>query len=664
VTKVQPSAGRSSWAEFALVVAAATVLLTTALSIVRVPAGIAGFTLMGIGPALADTDKAWVLLVWLCAAASVAIVLLLDRRARRGAISRVAARALSLASVVAFVLALFLAVWTNPPTTTWAGFGILPVLVGSVIAAALLIFVLSRRLPTRLLTWVSVVGTVVVSIAALVQTPSTFAWNNGYDNQFTVDEILAASTGRMPGFDYIDQYESLLGFPLALARLVVPRLFSAHPEAFGVGWLVILQVATLVIAIIAVMRVAPRRLRWLVPIIVVPVAYLVGAAGLEYYADLPMRFILPTLLLAVFAWIGMRRIGRPIAWWAVAIPGVVGGAAAFNNLDFGVPALLAGLAAVALAPKKFWSMVRAGIVYLLAALTVPAVYLLVGYLSGRTFHASYFLFFVTSFGVDGHLNVDMPFFGLHTSFVFLGVVGLALGVLGLRRRTGRTRVLSQLLVFQSGWLLLSLVYFSGRSLTPTLITGSCFLVGTVLALLLMVGYPYFRLLRRSGYRQWARADWMVVILVVVSLALPIAAIGSFPSPKGSVERIASGVGSSGVPPFMQPDPTKAVAKVPSGVRLMGILGVSGSVWSMKLGVPNANVFLHPDYTAFPTGADTECAFMSARAGDALVTTATELAILRQSSVCRGLLDFAGASRLAKSPSVSTGTVQWMLVPRR
>jgi hypothetical protein len=469
----------------------------------------------------------------------------------------------------------------------------------------------------------------------------------------------------LPGFDYVTQYESLLGFPLALVRAVIPDLFTHHPESFAVAWLVFLQIITIGLGIFAAIRVAPRRIHWLMPVIVVPVAYLVGSAGLQYYADLPMRLFVPTVLLALMVVIGRRRIARSWVWWLPLSLGAVAGAAALNNLDYGISAALAGFIAVTL-PCKRWSLaLRTAALYAVGVIFVPLAYVALGTLTGRTFHPSYALFLVQSFGVGDQGNVDMTPFGLQDGFVLLGLIGVVIGSLGVRRATLKRALLFQAILFQSWWLLFSLVYFSGRSLTPTLVTGSSMQAGVLLALLVTSGFPHFRLLRRSGMSNWRRADWMAMILIVLSLALPLAAWGSFPSIQAAEASLASPVaGAPTTLAYLQPDPTPAVAALPRHTKLMGFVGQSGSVWSLRLGIVNADLFLHPNYIQLNEGTTLECNYLKTLRGDTLLATRFQLGIFAASPVCSHILDFHREKTLIQATPGTQSDSDWMTIRKR
>lgn len=654
---------RSSWATLALAAAFVTIVLTTLvtfLGLLAAPSSVHG------EPVRDTADKVWLVVIALCAVTSMALGLLVDSVRRRRPLGSVAGRAIDALALGGFVAMFALTTWRNPPYEVYpdlfVGFDPAQVMIGLALALFTLSLVLRRQYDNRALLVLSALVVAGLSILPLIQTPATF--ENGYDNSFTLDEILAPSTGRMPGFDYVNLYESLLGYPLALVRLGIPGWFDRSPETFGVLWLVLLQIATIAGAVLVVLQVAPRRVRWLVPLMIVPVAYLVGTEGLPYYADLPMRCALPTVLLASIVVTGMRQVGRPPRWWTPAVIGAVGGATAINNLDFGTAAAISGLIAVVMTAPRWKTAVRRTGLYAAGAVASLVTYVGIGALAGKHYHPGYVFFFVLNFGVRGIGNVDIPLVGLHTAFVFFGLTGVVIGALGARRLRNRNRVLHQAIIFQAMWLLLSLVYFSGRSLTPTLVTGSSFPAAVLFALLFAAGYPHLRQLARAGIGNWVREDWIAATLTVLVLALPLSSWARFPDLERATTRLAH-VGDPAVvaQSYLLPDPTAAVEAVPTGTQLIGILTVTGSVWSERLGVPNANLFPHPMYLEYPAGADLECAFLNGLAGESLLTTSGTLDVLARSAACRGVLDTAHATVILEQASPGAEGVDWVLVSK-
>jgi hypothetical protein len=655
---------RSLWVELALGAAAVTVTLGTILTKVRVPHAIADITLLHIGSFLGDTDKAWILLVWLCGAVAVVLCMVLDRRAGEHPFGPGARRLGACVVGVGIALTLILSVWKNREVQLpgrFDGLGFPAMALGLVLAVVVCALIVRGKLNPRVMLVISLVVMSLLAIAPLFQTANSFV--AGGNNSFTFDELLAPANGRLSGFDFIAQYETLLGLPLAALAGVAPGWFASNPEGFAIGWLIVLQLATILLAVAAVLRVAPRNIRWLIPLTIVAIAYLAGPTGLDYYAVLPMRVILPTVLFATIVLFGWRSLARHPRWWMPGVLGFIGGIAAVNNPDFGAPAALAGLITVLMIARSWRRVIRAGATYIAGAILAPAIYLGLGSLTHGAYHLSYTLFFIQNFALNNFMNVDMPTFGLHDGFVLLGIVGVVIGALGTRRRTGRNAVLHQAMFFQGSLQLLTLVYFSGRSLTETLMTSEAFIAAVLLALLIAAGLPHLRVLYRVGVRSWRFPDWSAVVVIVLSLALPIAALQFFPL--GMVpSTIARAISPpSGTIAYLRPNPAAALKAVPPGTRLMGVVTVAGTVWSMRLHVTNADVFLNPYYIALGDGAQVECQYLATLKGASVLITRADLDALGSSPTCKQVLNF-GTSRVVASRSGSEKhSSDWMLIDR-
>jgi hypothetical protein len=630
------------------------VIVTTVAGAVGVPIEIA--QAVPLGNLVADPDRVWIVAVWAVTAAALVASLWVE-----SASGPLAQRFLVLSAAAGAGLGLVLLAWRNQSYgDLWVGFGPLRSALSVVVAIVGLAVLLRSIRGIRFLAVLTSTVLALVTIVYLLESPETFVVSN--DNGFTFEEMLAPSSGRMPGFDYINQYSTLLGYPLALAAGVARDVFNQSPSWFAVIWLIILQFVTLFVAVATVIRLAPRRIAWLMPAIVIPVAFLVGADGLLYYANLPLRFFLPTVLLAAIGWFGVRHAASSRPWWVPVTIGVLGGACAFNNLDYGVPAFLAG-GVVVIARSLVWrESFRAGLLYLAGSAAIPVVVVLAGALTGRQLHPGYLLFFVRSFGIDGLMNERMPTIGLHAAFVFLGIVGAVVGVLGARATSRKISARHQALLFQSVWMLLSLIYFSGRSLTPTLVNGTAFLASVNVALLLSVGFSHLVLLRRVPFRERSLADWIATVAIVALAAAPVAAWTYFPSVETQTEKYKRALDPrDDALVYLEPDPRPPLALVPGDRSLIGVISVSGSTWQPRTGVRNASLFLHPNYLALPTGAELQCDYLRSLSGEILLTTDNQLAILGRSEICKYDFDFTTTTRVAHDPIFD---VEWVTVARR
>lgn len=669
---VEPAAERSSrgltlsaWVGPALIAALVTVIGSAILLFVGLP-GTRPYDETDASGAVefrSDTDKAWLVAIWIFALIWIALTLVLARR--RARVTRPwTTVTVAILSLLSIVFAIVLGSWHEAPFYgQWSGFGWAQYLAFA--SAAAIILVLSSRLPpssrtgSRIALVLSCVVVFLVGIWPLLQTPYTFSFPS--DNQFTIDELLAPSIGRMPGLDYIAQYENLLGYPLALVALIFPAWFASAPDYFAVSWMVILQVLSLAVAVWSVARAVRPSRRWIVPVTIIPIAFLAGVVGLPYYADLPNRLGLPFALGAVIVAIGVQVMTRGERWWMALVIGLAAGVVVTNNVDFGGPAAVCAIGVVVLTARSFRGVIARGGIAASAALVFPLFYLGIGLLTGRVANIDYQLFFIRTFGTRNYLAIDIVPFGLWALYVFVGIAGIVLGVFGLRRRTGRIRAAHALLLFTSGWMLISLAYFSGRSLLPTLISANTAQLAIVVSLLLIIGLDHLQLLRRRPLRTWPMLDKVAALGVVLTLAVPIGAWTSFPPVDVEQSRLLSAAKTDEINPFLIIDMKPIVAAVPKGTDLKGFIAISNSYWSAHLGVRSVGLFLHPAYLSFPGGPKLQCKYLADLPGTTTLITSEIAGFLSTDKTCQRVLDFEGATILVPAPDVGH---QWLLLSDR
>ena len=155
--------------------------------------------------------------------------------------------------------------------------------------------------------------------------------------------------------------------------------------------------------------------------------------------------------------------------------GLFSGITALNNIDFGVPAAIAVFLAISISSLSSRKFVVTSFAFAVGFIAPTLMYSIFLKLNGTSLDASAFLFYAQIFGIDGFFLVPMEGFGLHvltvSLFVSATVIGLII-LLNSRQSPLSIGYMQGLALFLAGsWSLLTLPYFSGRSLVPTLFGG-------------------------------------------------------------------------------------------------------------------------------------------------------------------------------------------------
>jgi hypothetical protein len=414
--------------------------------------------------------------------------------------------------------------WQIDPVKVWQGIPAIGVVLGLAIAAAVFwIFQAARRTAT-LAAMPLLVVMLVYAIPAWIQLPG--ALRDPYHFQFTADEISAVAAGHFPLSDYIPQYSVLLGFPIAPVLRIVP----SQAAMTTLAWLLFLQLVAVAIAVSLPVLLGGRRMA--VPAILVVLApvlanTLVGTSASTYFGVMPMRVVIPSVVILVGYLVIRHRcppsLRRPARWLAL---GFVCGLASLNNPDYGLPVLVVVLVVLLVAIEGVKGKTISCSLVFVSAGFVFFGYWLIGLIFDRPVSWSYWIVFQQIFGASGFQDVPMAAFGLHIAIVALFVATSVLGFVLVRNASAGPKSFSYrqgvMLCLTGGWSLLTLPYFAGRSLPSTAIGGYAFSVGLVTASLLPLIQLSFRGLRasRSGqdrlYSGIAAAMGLVAIVGTTS----------------------------------------------------------------------------------------------------------------------------------------------------
>lgn len=470
-------------------------------------------------PGLAEpTDRLLVLAWWVWA---IVLALALEfagrgRLARRLDLSDGTRRAVgggvSVAAVAAGITVASVG-WRSDVTGLWLGLPLRGAVVGAVVAAVIAVVLVARGRRVWI-TASAVVATVALPFGLLLWFQLPGAVRDPFHFVFTSDEIAAVAARHVPLGDYIPQYSVLLGYPVG----ALDFLWPGHVTLLVLAWLLLLQVVSVVAAVTLSVQLGGWRM--LVPAAVVVIAPTVAAllgTGLSastYFSVLPMRVVLPVCTI-LGAFLVLRRGVSSRRWWHWTVVGLLVGATALNNPDYGLPAALAVAVTLWLVAGGWAAAWRPLVVLAAATVVVFVAYDAFGRMTGNPIRWSSWLTFQLIFGAQGFSSIPVALFGVHIAVIGLFVTASVIGFVLVRTRpaaswSGRQGIA---LCLVGGWSLLTIPYFAGRSLPPTVIGGYAFSVGLVIACLL----PLLRMSLRS--LRTGRVDGRVGRMISIGLGL-------------------------------------------------------------------------------------------------------------------------------------------------
>lgn len=473
--------------------------------------------------------------------------------------------------------------WSIDSTGLWTGIPMPTLLLGLIIAAGIIGLWRAPK-PIALAATVVIAGVALAYvIPALIQIPSGL--RDPFHYQYASDEIVAVAAGRFPLADYIPQYANLLGFPVA----PILHQFPVRSELIVLGWLILLQVVALAVAV--ALPVLAGGWRHLGPALIVacapPLMTLAWRnSASTYYAGMPMRVVLPSItILATYLALKRRldaTLKRPGRFLGV---GALAGASALNNPDYGVPVLLVVAIVVVLAGGSLRSRAISVSAVAAGAFAVFLGYGAIGAITHHVVNWSNWLAFPRVFGVEGFMAVPIEPFGLHIAVVALFVSTSVLGfVLIVRSRPGGSSFAFRqgiLLALCGGWGLLSLPYFVGRSLVPTLLGGYTYTVGLVVAALLPLVHHSYRAIR-SGLTRGSVAAPIGLGLSIITIASVAASATFIWAPSAYIEVQQAKASGRSQPLRAVLQSVQSVEDAPGNARLKELLDEGHVVQSLEM----------------------------------------------------------------------------------
>lgn len=498
-------------------------------------------------------------------------------------------------------------------------------------------------------------------IPVLIQLPDRLG--DVFHARVAFEDMLAVAAGATPWHDYFPLYGALLGYPIAPFIALAPGSAAAIVTYWTVG----LQAATLAVAISLVTWAGGKRYLGPAAIIVPSLALTGGPPGIgpfTYFQVNPIRTVLPVIAIAIACWaLSGRRRASTLGWRVMA--GAVAGIAALNNPDFGIGLAIVVIGTSALAARD-GRRIRA-LVATVGGVAAPFLaWTAASWIAGVPADWPRYLMFQRLFGPEGYMSIPMTAIGWHVGAVVLFVSTMVTGALLVirtgNRPRGRQARFGVLLTLTGGWSLLTLPYFMGRSLTPTLTGGYALQIGWCIACLVPVSVMAIRWLRgRSGLLP----DVVVFSVASGLTAVAIAGVGLLHTwPAGGWDLEAH-------PPINttgQSLPAK-LAAAPDAVRSATAAGQVAQIIDMPAltqittGLPSASAFSQADQVGTsPILADAQCRVMADLQTGYVVVLAGIVPALEPQGACRDY-DF-DAVVLFGTPETPGAQPPFAAVPRR
>jgi hypothetical protein len=417
-----------------------------------------------------------------------------------------------------------------------------------------------------------------VTLLPAIHTDRSIAATNqavAYHLYFTYDETIAVVDGRSPLGDFAAQYSSLWPYAFAAAMTVVGSsltaftgLLAALTSAMLLGLYDVLRRLTrsaLIALLLFLPLLATFGLRLHGP-------HVDRFSLMNYFGVVPLRYAGPLLL----AWLLARHLdgARPRRLWPLFL---AGGLVAINNLDFGLAAVAATVAALVWTRPRRAASRRAAVEAAAgAAGAVALVTALVLVRTGAAPHPELLVHYAHVFAVDGFSMIPIrPLVGVDL-VVFLTYVA-AVGVATARAlRRDADRLLTGLLVWSGIFGLGAGSYYVGHSISELLmymLPAWAFTV-TLLAVAALRAIAATDRLPRPSH-----------VLCLFGLGLVVCSLAQTPLPWQQLDRIAT---SESAMPFAHPTGEAFVAQHVAPGEPVLILGFLGHRIAANLGIDDVD----------------------------------------------------------------------------
>ena len=313
-----------------------------------------------------------------------------------------------------------------------------------------------------------------------------------YHSRYLFNDLLIASSGKMPYSQITPQYIGILGWPLKLINFL-PGDFVVNSAVLWVSALVFLEI----FLIANLTKQAIRIRHW-------AIAFLIPVAGMFFKVQpnmrawgslaqhmnlIPGRTVLPIVLLSLISALAtdLSRRKKQVFTFAIGLFLVL---TTLNNIEFGAPAAIAVLIILGFLTRLSVVKLKDLITVLAGAITALVLVAAIYQINDSQLTLNSWLTMIRAHGVDGFMNLEMPFFGLWIFFYALLGTSAIIGS-NLLFRTYKKSIPESaemrsavLLTFSGLWGSATLFYFSGRSLVPEIIV---FVIPLTLCIIGLIG---------------------------------------------------------------------------------------------------------------------------------------------------------------------------------
>lgn len=446
----------------------------------------------------------------------------------------------------------------------WAGLGKSVAVVSLGLAIIVLYFqpkieqsIVSNK---KIVTLVSALCLVVLVAAYL---PSISQFSGGITDLFAsstvFNELLLPITGITPLGNFASQYTSMLGWPLLALK-------GLSPEVVMNGVLVWLFVLTLfqIMAIAAIGKSIFKKIPY--PLILLYVSSLILMKGEKQdeiagsivgsFFSIPSRTFFPSvlglLLLSALFENKRKRMYQIVLGALLPIT-------ALNNLEFGVPAVVATMIVV-LTIYRLRLVERKVIVLILgSAIATFGIIALAFALRSAPLDFGLWTAMVRAQGSGGYMNVPMPVLDTYLLVFAILSAGIVIGLKSMSATTNPNVMKSSAIaIFAGAWGVMSMPYYTGRS-WPSHI--QVFFIPLTICIFGIAGIFYY-----SNYfaaRKLTSTEKIVRLPLMLTLMLPIATLLIAPDPTTEWSR-ATGGGSEWS--FENQSKTKVVTSVFEAIK--------------------------------------------------------------------------------------------------